>query len=530
MTSARRPTDPAPARRTALAPRAALLLVLSLCVACSTEDHDVDPAPTASATDARPNLLVVCIDTLRADRLGFMGYERPTSPFLDELAGAGHVFTSAFSTYPRTPTSIASLFTSLYPTTHGTIERPNLPLATTTFAERFSAAGWSTAAVVTNPHLSPGLGFDQGFDSYVYLSGPHAKSQPRSDALADGRTPSSPDVRYARSEGALYYARGDGVNAAALDWLDEPRDTPFLLYLHYMDVHNPYVSPAPYQDMFVTSRARDLYCKGTPPPDVEVTDADVEFMGAIYDGQVRYVDELLRELFTQLERRGVLDDTLLVFTSDHGDELFEHGGFGHGTTLYDELIHVPLLVWAPGTVPPGRTDGVVSLLDVSPTLAELYGLPPGSATSPDGRLRQDSPAAAALVQGLSLSATLVGPPRPATARAVGSDHAARPFVMAECITARDESGAWRPQIAVVDDDFHLLHRFETGASRLYDRRRDPGQSRDIFPAAGADADRLAREAAALLTRCRTLAPLFDAPTIEYDERTREQLRALGYFR
>lgn len=270
------------------------------------------------ADHLRPNILLIVIDTLRADHLGTYGYHRDTSPFLDSLASRGVLFERAIAQSSWTKTSMASLLTSSYPETNGVRGVDDrLDARFVTVAETLKMRGYFTAGVQTNPWIHPRFQMAQGFSEYHVLSGNASASR---------------------------------VNEKAVDILHRRGTAPFFLYLHYMDVHHPYAPPQPYQ-RFGNER-KDLY-----------------------DGEIRYLDDQLAGLFGILDEMGHLDNTLVVVTSDHGEEFLEHGKRYHGGTLYREQLHVPWILSWKDQLPAGlRLTGRVRNLDIVPTLVDLVGI------------------------------------------------------------------------------------------------------------------------------------------------------------
>ena len=257
---------------------------------------------------APPHVVVVLIDTLRADHVGFGGYQRPTSPALDALAAESWVFERHVASASQTVPSTLSLMLSLDPSEHGfRHERnghfqehpPRYPEAFVFLAEVFAEQGYATAAFVGNPFLQRKNGFGQGFERLVYSGG-----------------------------------RGEELTGHALEWLDEqaPGGRPLFLYLHYFDVHWPYDPPEPYRSRFRPSGPRRLVYVNGPAPDV--TPEELAFTRAMYDGEIAYVDDQVKRLLGALSARGLRDDAIVAVTSDHGDEFLDHGGLGHGTTVY----------------------------------------------------------------------------------------------------------------------------------------------------------------------------------------------------
>jgi len=305
------------------------------------------------------NVVVIMIDTLRADRLGQHPRGLATSPYFDELAQRSVRFTDTTATSAQTVPSVLSIWSSAYPSRHGNQyfhktasfrvpERkttPQVPDRLPVLAELFRERGYRTGAVVTNPWLQAKWGFDRGFERYEFLKRAH----------------------------------GPVVNQTGLELIDGWDDKrPFLLYLHYMDVHYPRLVREPFKAEFTAGLpGKHVYVNGAFP---DLDEADREFSLALYDASVRSMDEVLRELMEALEERGLDESTLVVVVSDHGDEFGEHGGLGHGRTLYREVLDVPLLFAHPLLEPRARSLAEpVSIVDVLPTLIELTGgqFPPG---------------------------------------------------------------------------------------------------------------------------------------------------------
>ena len=335
-----------------------LLLVLQAAVGfgCAPADEPM----------ARPNVLVVSVDTLRADHLGAFGYGRETSPFLDSLAREGVRFERAFAPASWTLPSHMSLFTSSYPHTHRVEnEQRSLPEAIPTLATILRDAGYRTTGFVSWVYLSASFGFDQGFDAFHELLPPAGQR--------------GPDGHYAVKAGPFV----DEV----LAWADESPGEPFFLFLHLCDPHMSYEPPLEIAREFdptldgVQHGDYDhlkQYIRGLHPAAVRVGPDELARATALYDGEIRYTDTELGRLFLGLEQRGLLDETLIVFNSDHGEEFDDHGSMeGHGWTLYDEVLHVPLILVFPDGRGAGATvERVVQTIDVAPTILDLLDLSP----------------------------------------------------------------------------------------------------------------------------------------------------------
>ncbi|MGB3904937.1 MAG: sulfatase [Anaerolineae bacterium] len=282
---------------------------------------------------------------MRADHLGCYGYERPTSPHLDRLAKDSLRFTRAFGTSSWTTPSWMSLFTGLLPSRHGLIQYPRpgqLPSGIPTLPELLQEHDYLTVGFHGGGHVSDAFGFDRGFDRYESW-GP-------------------------RFEDSL---------PACLEWLRKHRQFRFFLFWHGFDCHRPYDPPAEY-DLFYPEYSGNydvtrLYTEDGALPE---TEDDVRHVLAKYDGEILHADFMIGQLLEQLEELQLLAETVLIITSDHGDEFLEHECFDHTRTLYDELIHVPLLVRMPWRSRPSSVeDKLISLVDVGPLIADWLGLP-----------------------------------------------------------------------------------------------------------------------------------------------------------
>lgn len=308
------------------------------------------------------NVILISIDTLRADHLGAYGYRRDTSPFFDELAAQGILFERAISQIPGTLPSHMSIFTGLYPVEHG-VYPPDSILSPSieTLPAVFRRAGYRTGGFTAGGYMDGRYGFDRGFEVF---------DDTIPDADKDAEHVFGNGLRFLRS-------LEDGER--------------FFLFLHTYQVHDPYVPPRGYENRFWS---------GPPPPgafpstgtnllDVNlgvraITPEVVRYFEALYDSEIRATDDSLRRLFAGLRDLGLLENTWIVITSDHGEELFEHGMMAH-EQIYDECLHVPLLVLPPeeGRRPqPRRVPDLVESVDISPTLHELAGLAPR--TPPSG--------------------------------------------------------------------------------------------------------------------------------------------------
>lgn len=413
------------------------------------------------------NLILIDIDTLRADHLGIYGYERDTSPNLDRLARQSVRFAQAVSQAPNTPPSQMSIMTSLYYSVHGvTGNGDRLPDERVTLAELLKQHGFATWGFADGGYLAAVFGFAQGFDHY------------------DDRP--------------LHLAR---ILANVERWLDKHSARRFFLFIHCYDVHSPYNPPPPFATMF----EKVPYTGDFVPTNENleaaahwrrrISPADLAHVVALYDGGIRYVDDLLGKFFSSLERRGLLGTSIVIVLSDHGEEFKEHGSMLDWQTFFMPNLHVPLIIYVPGLAP-RVVRGPVELVDVLPTALELLGLPP----HPDAMGRSLVP----LMYGL--------------------EDASKQVAYAEPFTFKIN---WR---TVVSDRYQLRYNLRTGAKQLFDIYLDPLERKNV---AAAKPEVVARLMAALrakqarIEKAKRAGAAGSAPAA-VNEETRKQLRALGY--
>jgi arylsulfatase A-like enzyme len=416
----------------------------------------------ASGERRRPNILFVLVDTLRADHLGAYGYERPTSPEIDALlAEPGVVFERAYAQAPWTLPSVASFLTGQRPGDfwRGGPVTYRIPPSVATLAERLSSVGYETAGFVANFSLHADGGFDRGFSTY-YVPPPSLEAM---------------------------RAHADDVGSRAIAWLREQTDRPFFGYLHFIDPHDPYENPETvagvspflpdYRGPVDGGWIHGLYTGQLTLPDAA---ADLEQVKALYDSEIHYVDRWIGRVLRSLPPER-LRDTLIVFTADHGEELFDHGGWKHGHGLYEEQIRVPLILrWDGEFAAPRRIATPVPLLDLVPTLLAVAGADGGRDAFP----------------GIDLLPTLrLGnePPR----RILGARHlSSGPQRAVAVLDGRryllfDRATPFAPSDAMVEHlwrlDLRRLRREE-----LYDLARDPEQRNPATDATDAAEVSLAR--------------------------------------
>jgi arylsulfatase A-like enzyme len=352
---------------------AALVAVLALAwtLAARMVPHAPPPAPPAhaAAPPNAPSILLIMVDTLRADHLSSYGYGAGRTPNIDSLATDGVRCAHTFSQASWTRPSVATILTSLYPSSHGAVHKADmLPDRVDTVAEVLSRGGYYTAGFADNVNVSPSFNFGQGFADYRYLAPDlffHANEPAAQLTLYSGLRLVRERFLARRVDVHNYYQPAEVVTDTVIGWLDSPaaKQGPFFLFAHYMDPHDPY---------FVHPFNGEGYAR-VANPNPPASEADK--YRQLYDGEIAYLDEHLGRLFADLKRRGLYDKMLIVLTGDHGEEFHEHGGWWHGTTLYDEQIHVPLILKPPaGGARGGVIDELTTSLDITPTILATAGL------------------------------------------------------------------------------------------------------------------------------------------------------------
>lgn len=427
--------------------------------------------PELALPDSPHPIIIVDIDTLRADRLGTYGHSRATSPTIDALAREAFVFEWAFSQAPNTPPSQTSILTGLYPSTHGMIlDEDRVPQEITTLAEVLADHGFVTAGFHDGGYMSGTFGIGQGFDEYHGFGG---------KGLAV-------------------------IGPAAVNWLREHADQNFLLLIHTYDVHTPYSPPPAYRDLFTQGLA-------PPTPGFEPTsevmeeirlskytdtirrlnDNDLEYAKALYDAGIRYVDDWVATLLREIRELGLDKRATIVVISDHGEEFQEHGSVLH-EKLYATVTRVPLILRLPGGTSSRRISEIVETIDLMPTLLDLAGAP-----HPPG------------LQGRSLVPLLRGD-KSWQQKAVS------------------ESPYFGERRAITLESERLLWTRKTGSSELYEFRRDPLEQQDIRGGNPQHEQLLIDYLETWQTRVDRASFQRAGEFDEVDDETKNELRALGY--
>jgi arylsulfatase A-like enzyme/Flp pilus assembly protein TadD len=421
-------------------------------------------AMAAAPATPLPNIILITLDTTRADRMGFLGSKRRLTPNLDALAHESVVFTHAYSQVPLTTASHATILTGTYPQFHqvndfGVLLAADLPYA----PDILRSNGYHTAAFVGSLVLDPvtrsAPGFERGFDTY--------------DAGFHRRRVG--EDRYQSIE-----RRGGEVIGRTLDWLTKHHDEPFFIWVHLYDPHDPYDPPKPYKTRYAS---------------------------APYDGEIAYVDAAVGKFLTWLRFRGLYDGALIAVMADHGEALGQHGETTHGIFLYDETIRVPLLL----KLPRGRSAGTrvaarARLVDVLPTMLQTAGIPVPPAVQGESLLPLLKPASVSPGVKTPDKPSEASPDRPAYAE---SDYPHRTF-------------GWSPLRSLRAGKYLFI---QAPRNELYDQSADPKEEHNLAPASSAVTSTLGSQLDAFRHNTSTTK---EAPKVVPDPGLQERLNALGY--
>lgn len=348
--------------------------VVFLCagLACRSKSSET-PTGGNAAGAVQPNVLLISVDTLRSDHLGCYGYSRNTSPNIDRLAAEGVLFENQISSTSWTLPAHAALFTSLADSVHGCLDTDKtLDDSFLTLAERFKAGGYQTVGFFSGPYLHPAFGLGQGFDHYENCTS-YGK-------LLDGQ----PSAEWAMDQKVMQSSHRDITNpivyAAFQRWLESHGGARFFMFIHMWDVHFDFIPPPPYRLKFDPDYDGPITGENfffDPRINARMPKRDREHLIALYDGEIAWTDMHIGKILLDLREAGLLDNTIVALTSDHGTEFFEHNGKGHRMTLFDEVLKVPLVICYPPRLRGGvRATAQTRVIDVGPTLLELAGLPP----------------------------------------------------------------------------------------------------------------------------------------------------------
>jgi arylsulfatase A-like enzyme len=446
------------------------------------------------------NVLLVTIDSLRYDRALASDRTIDPAPTLSDLADAGDSFTEAYANGPNTPSSFPTLLTGTYPMMYGGYRyldnrRPFL-------SEHLRKAGMTTVGYHSNPHLGPEKNYNKGFDTF------NDGAESDDDAvtiknLVDEYVPADSRLYSVLRRAWHYltmttdssaYAPATEITDRAMNWFETEWDgeTPYFMWLHYMDVHYPFTPPEEFLDAIgvdppSTRRIADLNGRMQEDPD-SLTEADRADLLGLYDAEIRYMDHNLDRLLTKLKTHGAREDTAVIVTADHGEAFGEHDRYGHHPYNYDELLHVPLVIDVPGQ-DGRRIDQQVSLIDIVPTIYDFCDI--------------ETPEA---VEGRSLRSLMDGADRDENV-----------------VIATSRGG---DMLATRTPEWKLLWDRKTDDVELYDLSADPGETEDLSETEPEVVERFVGVLEEHVAKAR--ATDTDLPEVEESEEVKQRLEDLGY--
>jgi arylsulfatase A-like enzyme len=430
-----------------------------------------EPFVHAPRKQGETNIVLIIFDTLRADHVECLGYEWETTPTIDHLARDGVLFTQTISQSPWTTPSFASLYTGRLPTSHlagskfhfaesRRIDKPSKFSPQPNFVDLVREQGYYTIAFVNNPYLGPAFGMHQGFNEYRLYSG---------------------DARDA----------SDLANS----WLGSNTNKKFFLLLHYMDPHRPYEMKEGFDSIQKTNAGYDCRERMTGEAESESPVPERTIAVRAYDSEIAFADYQMGRVLDKLDELGLLEETLIVFTSDHGEEFAERGGYrDHGHTLFDELLHVPLIMRFPASLPPGKElKTQVRLIDVFPTVLDILNI-----EFEDKRIFGNS------------LCPLIANETPENSVAISE------FLL-----------YGREQKSIRTEQYKLIYTPATDQIVLYDIIADPGETRDLSTVEPSICAKLMKRLSAELEQSSTqYSAEVQKPVI--DEKTMNSLKSLGY--
>jgi arylsulfatase A-like enzyme len=459
----------------------------------------------------KPNIVLMVMDCARADHMSCYGYHRQTTPYLDQLASKGVLYENAISPAPWSLPAHWSIFTGLFPARHG-VWNKYLALSPQyqTIAQILGAEGYDTAAFSNNPYVGIKNGFGRGFAAFEELF-----------RIRERRTLLNLTKRAANKILlTAFKLKFDGAyrtNRMIKRWLTSRPNPqrPFFFFVNYMEPHEPYQPPWPYRSRFIDERVRtasrgvvaDYTRTGgtTKIHNCRLSDWDVAVDVALYDAELAFLDAQLHSLFSYMEQRGFLDNSLLIITSDHGHSLGEHGYIGHAADwLYDTQVRVPLILYGPQILPPAtRVPRQVQLVDIVPTILAMLGSKQGDW--------------AHQLQGQSLLPE------------DQNDHH-RPFTVVHARYRVEQGARERELMAIRTDDYKYIWT-KNGHDELYHIKQDPAERHNVIDQTPTKVSELQALLRAWLSSHGPVgneSQEYAALEVELDQEVESRLRALGY--
>lgn len=443
--------------------------------------------------DGQPkHIVLIIVDTLRADALSCYGSDRISTPNIDAIAEDSWVFRNAVSPSSWTLPAVASIMTGVSPLVHKA-KKPNTPLSGQfqTLGEYLRDAQYQTAAIGANAMIRKEMGIAQGFDDYLWFS----------DATSQGPpTPLSKiGVGLLGYDDKLETGAAAFLTTRAIRWQNRVKGMPSFLWLHYFDPHAPYAPPAEFAPQGTNRLPAFRNTTAVRQGQMGVDPDEREWIRSLYDAEVRYVDSQVGVFMEALKQMGIYEESLIILTSDHGEEFWEHGGFDHGHTMYRELLSVPLIVKLPYSASKGTLETLVGTESITPTVLQLCGInfDPDSMTSP------------------SLAALLAGQ---------ASGFEASPVVSAGTLFFEEKE-------AVTTLEYKLIKAVQSDKVELFDLKTDPMEQNPLKPVDPVRLQELRASIQNIKTRAQSIRETIGmkaVESVELDAAAEEQLRALGY--
>jgi arylsulfatase A-like enzyme len=488
------------------------------------EKVEVDEGEVVSTM---PNVLILCIESIRMDHLSTYGYVRETSPQLTELADRGALFLRAFSQSSWTKPNVASILTARYSSGHG-VNRMGQALSDVLpyLPDVLARNGYATGLFSSSPFLLPLFGFHRGVEELYTPPEKRTKELVlwnlfKTLWIPVLKLPFQPVERLEYGiESFLQLKRirpldlsATSLNSALESWTSRIGQRPFFAYVHYMEPHLPYSPPPPFDYMFYSDyrgdpRVQPPRLQGHEPFErLDPIDTDAHrFIKAKYDGEIAYIDREIGRLIEFLDGRDLLDHTILIVTSDHGQEFFEHGGYGHGRSLYNEVVQIPLIMVYPGKIPPGTSISAnVRHIDIAPTIFDYCGIDYSEMGFDGTSLRP-------LLSGYT------GSQQKSDEESTGESREG--ILYFELYTGGFEGRA----IQKDGKKLYIANKKGEKAAQLFDLSKDPGEQQPLTD------DSVQQHLTSLLEDIynRSKSRSVHAAEVEIDTNTEEKLRSLGY--
>ena len=418
-----------------------------------------------------PNVIIIGVDTLRADHVSSYGYFRKTTPNIDELADHAILFKKAFSSSSWTLPSFQSIFTALYQKNHKVVNTSyRLNKSYNTFAELLKNNGYRTAGFIAGPLLKSLFGFNQGYDVYE-------ESVSSSTNIESHKDITSPRI-----------------TEMALHWIKKNKDNKFFLFIHYWDPHYDYIPPPPYDTLFDphyhgAMDGKDFEKNNNINP--EMDKRDLQHIVSLYDGEIRWTDMHIEKIFNALKELMIDEDTIIIIVGDHGEEFLEHGRKGHAQSLYNEVIHVPLIIKIPGISERKDIETIVSTVDIMPTVLSVLDI--------------KSPS---VMDGENLMPIINGTKTKRNEEEVFSE-------------------LFDSLVSVVNDRWKLIYNYKSYKYEFYDIKTDVLEKNNLVSACLKDENALKEKMADWLKMKKTQDRRRTAE-VKKDRETLRQLKSLGY--